>query len=100
MITAIELVGQAAAGLAHAHDLGMVHRDIKPSNLMLVTKDRKHQLKILDFGLAKSTSETVTHDAESGTLGTPSYISPDKRLHRRRRYARGYYSLGCTSFLC
>src|SRR5258708_36671335 len=48
---------QAAQGLQHAHDRQMVHRDIKPHNLMLTRDGKKQVIKILDFGLAKATSE-------------------------------------------
>src|SRR5262249_10089049 len=46
-------VYQAALGLQHAHEKGMVHRDIKPSNLILTRDGKKPVVKILDFGLAK-----------------------------------------------
>ena len=45
---ACELIRQAAAGLQHAHEQGLVHRDIKPSNLIL---SRSGDVKIVDFGL-------------------------------------------------
>ena len=47
-------VHQAALGLQHAHEAGMVHRDIKPGNLMLTQKGGKAVIKVLDFGLAKA----------------------------------------------
>ena len=47
-------VHQAALGLQHAHEAGMVHRDIKPGNLMLTHNSGKSVIKVLDFGLAKA----------------------------------------------
>ena len=47
-------VHQAALGLQHAHEAGMVHRDIKPGNLMLTHKAGRPVIKVLDFGLAKA----------------------------------------------
>ena len=47
---------QAALGLQHAHEQGMVHRDVKPANLMLARKGQR--VKVLDFGLARSATAT------------------------------------------
>src|SRR5262249_50438307 len=46
---------QAALGLQHAHERGMVHRDIKPANLILAREGKRAVVKVLDFGLAKAT---------------------------------------------
>lgn len=72
---------QAAQGLQHAHDRKMVHRDIKPGNLMLTRDGKRHVLKILDFGLAKASSENPIDAALTGAgqmLGTPSYMAPEQ----------------------
>src|SRR4029079_5951821 len=48
--TAVDYIAQAANGLQHAHQMGLVHRDIKPANFLL---DRNNTVKLLDLGLAK-----------------------------------------------
>ncbi|MDG3005123.1 family 16 glycoside hydrolase [Paludisphaera mucosa] len=93
---------QAALGLQHAHERGLVHRDIKPHNLML-THDGKHRvIKILDFGLAKATREgqvdsALTHEGQ--TLGTPDYIAPEQIFNAPDVDVRAdIYSLGCSLY--
>ena len=93
---------QAALGLQHAHENGMVHRDIKPSNLILTRDGNKPVVKILDFGLAKGTSETgldTSRTAEGAMLGTPDYIAPEQTLDAAKADIRAdIYSLGCTLY--
>src|SRR5487761_1354918 len=95
-------IHQVANGLQHAHEKGMVHRDIKPNNLMLTIDGKKHVVKILDFGLAKASSEK---GAESGLtksgqmLGTPDYVAPEQTLDAHKADIRAdIYSLGCTLY--
>src|ERR1019366_4006058 len=99
---------QAAKGLQHAFEAGMVHRDIKPHNLMLT---RKGQIKILDFGLARLASETR---AELGLptgvdrpdltkfgeiMGTPEFMAPEQITDASSADIRSdIYSLGCTLY--
>ncbi len=94
---------QIAAGLEHAHEKGLVHRDIKPSNVIVYKSGGQLQLKILDFGLAKATSEEAAKGAgltQDGTmLGTPEYMSPEQTMNAAKADIRAdIYSLGCTLY--
>lgn len=80
----IDLVRQAAEGLAYAHHRGMVHRDVKPDNLLLQRQavdfgdGASHDLsvKITDFGLARMTEE-ASATGPSLVMGTPAFMSPE-----------------------
>jgi hypothetical protein len=71
---------ELCAGLAHAHEAGIIHRDIKPANLMV---DLRGCLKILDFGIARVAEGSMTRAAVQVTqfnmrIGTPGYMSPEQ----------------------
>ena len=93
---------QAAQALQYAHEEGMVHRDIKPSNLMVARRGEKAVVKVLDFGLAKATSEGqidagLTHEGQM--LGTPDFIAPEQIIDAQAADIRAdIYSLGCTLY--
>ena len=93
---------QAALGLQHAHERGMVHRDIKPHNLMLTHDGKARVVKVLDFGLAKATREGKMDGAltqEGQALGTPDYIAPEQILDAASADIRAdLYSLGATLY--
>jgi len=99
---ACNFVCQAALGLQHAHEHGMVHRDIKPSNLMLARDGNKPVVKVLDFGLAKVTSEGTVDGgltSEGQMLGTPHYVAPEQTVNAQTADIRAdIYSLGCTLY--
>jgi serine/threonine protein kinase/Flp pilus assembly protein TadD len=87
---------QAAEGLDHAHQLGVVHRDIKPANLLV---DDRGNLWITDFGLAHCQSQaglTMTGDL----VGTLRYMSPEQALGRTAAvdHRTDIYSLGATIY--
>jgi serine/threonine protein kinase len=95
-------VNQAALGMQHAHEQGMVHRDIKPGNLMLSHKGQRAVVKVLDFGLAKATREApvdggLTNPGQA--LGTPDYMAPEQIRDAQKADIRAdVYSLGCTLY--
>jgi serine/threonine protein kinase len=102
---ACDCIRQAALGLQHAHELGLIHRDIKPANLVLVKTQEDQpakQLKILDFGLARlrATPEQGSPDlltAQGALIGTADYVSPEQAADPRYVDIRAdIYSLGCT----
>ena len=70
----LEIAAQLFEGLAYAHGQGLVHRDLKPANLLLT---RRGQLKIGDFGIARTLGETRL--TRTGLMmGTPGYVSPEQ----------------------
>ena len=93
---------QAALGLQHAHEEGLVHRDIKPANLMLSRKGAKATVKVLDFGLAKVVREEKVNGgltSEGQALGTPDFIAPEQILDAPSADIRAdIYSLGGTLY--
>ncbi len=93
---------QAALGLQHAYEEGLVHRDIKPGNLMLTHRKDTAMIKILDFGLAKLTSEEKIDfklTSEGQTLGTPDYVAPEQIIDAKGADIRSdIYSLGGTLY--
>ena len=85
----VDYVLQALEGLAHAHSRGIVHRDLKPSNLFLANRpDGTQIIKILDFGISKSTDPAYDTNGERkkalqltggrAVLGSPPYMSPGR----------------------
>ncbi len=101
---AVEYIRQAALGLQHAFEKGIVHRDIKPANLIVTglkgNGDTLPVVKILDFGLARfdSESDEAARLTQVGRLlGTIDYISPEQAQNARDADIRAdIYSLGCT----
>jgi serine/threonine protein kinase len=107
-LTAIEIIRQAAFGLGHAHQKGVVHRDIKPANLLLSGVDAASAgnpiVKLTDFGLSRlhheAHGQTLSGLKERGVVGTPEFISPEQaRDVHSVDHRSDLYSLGCTWYL-
>jgi len=113
--TAVGYVLQAARGLKHAHDRGMIHRDVKPENLLV---DEEGLLKVADLGLVKTPDPGPNDCAGASQLmpaeidpvpngltgvriavGTPAYMSPEQcRDAHTVDHRSDIYSLGCTLY--
>ncbi len=113
--TAVGYILQAARGLKHAHDRGMIHRDVKPDNLLL---DNQGLVKVADLGLVKTGAAEPIGPAYSPSsafgppsnsphltgariaLGTPAYMSPEQcRDAASVDHRADIYSLGCTLYV-
>ena len=98
-VRAAHYIAQAAVGMQHAHELGMVHRDIKPGNLLL---DRTGVIKVLDMGLARffnKQQDNVTEKYDDKcVLGTADYLAPEQAVSNIVDVRADIYSLGGTLY--
>lgn len=85
---ATEIARQICAGLAAAHERGVIHRDLKPANVML---DGAGKIRITDFGLAGLAASIQAEDARAGT---PAYMAPEQLAGREVTTKSDIYSLG------
>lgn len=87
---------EAAAGLAHAHERGVIHRDVKPHNILL---DEHGYPKLTDFGIARALDATTSNHTRTGAyLGTALYSSPEQLQGEIVTPKSDVYSLGTTLY--
>ena len=89
---AIQIARQLCAGLAAAHDKGVLHRDLKPANVML---DGEGRVRITDFGLAAIVGQVTGADVHAGT---PGYMAPEQLAGKEVSVASDIFSLGIVLF--
>lgn len=89
---ALEIAHQLCAGLAAAHDAGLLHRDLKPANIML---DGRGRSRITDFGLAVAADDV---GGRQQFAGTPAYMAPEQRAGALAGIKTDIYSLGLVLF--
>jgi serine/threonine protein kinase len=82
-------------GLEHAHKHGIVHRDIKPANIMITPEGI---IKIMDFGLARHTKETIRRTMHGEVLGTPAYMSPEQAQGENVDHRSDIFSAGIVAY--
>ena len=92
-------MAQAARGLQHSHEVGLIHRDVKPANLLI---NQDGQVKLLDLGLALFADDaqaSLTMDFNDKVLGTADYLAPEQALNSHQVDHRAdLYGLGCTMY--
>ena len=95
---AVHIVEQIASALHSAHRTGLIHRDIKPSNILLAQGDAGHDWAyLIDFGIARAAGDTILTAANT-TLGTWSYMAPERFRTGDAEPTSDIYALTCVLY--
>jgi len=92
----VRIASQTAAGLAAAHEHGVIHRDIKPANIML--ESGTGRVKITDFGLALVAMDVTEITSAEHVVGTPAYMSPEQAAGEQIDPRSDLFGLGCVIY--
>ena len=94
---ALDIVAQAADGLAFAHSRDIIHRDVKPANIMLLENEDGLVAKITDFGIARMPA-SVVKTMTGMVMGSPRYMSPEQVVGRNLSARSDIFSLGVVLY--
>lgn len=92
---AVNYASQCLLALEYAHERGVVHRDIKPSNLMITANS---VIKLLDFGIARSTGKDLALTGAGMAIGSAHYMSPEQALGQEVDARSDLYSVGVVLY--
>lgn len=97
---ALVIFTQICEGLGYAHNAGIVHRDLKPSNVMLVGREGRELVKVVDFGVAKNIDATQSLTTSGAVVGSAPYMSPEQSAGVRGDVdsRSDIYSFGCLMY--
>ncbi len=91
----LQIAKQLCRGLTAIHEAGIIHRDIKPQNIMVLPNG---VVKVMDFGIARTTEGSEHPSLEGQTVGTPHYMSPEQALGRDLDARSDLYTVGVVLF--
>ncbi len=93
------ILGQIADSLDDAHTYDLVHRDIKPHNVMIVKRGTDElSVKVIDFGIAKTTEKGLNLTQTDTIIGTPEYMSTEQVLNKTLTGKSDQYALAVTAY--
>jgi serine/threonine-protein kinase len=96
----VRLASQIADALHAAHERGILHRDLKPANVIVVRQSGTPHAKLLDFGVARVTSDDpgATRTVADEVMGTPAYMSPEQGAAKPLDARSDVFSFGAVLY--